>query len=214
MRSTGKMAGRSPAIRYVLATTLLLESATCLHTPAPNSRPEPLRKRTLTSSSSEQPAFSQFSARDVLGVDFAEQTQVHMANLLEWEHKRAAKYERSGTHPYWADPRIHNFGNLGWRGLLHALIVPIATHMIDRFAYSGVNARQQIHESEFPHEAEVVDLCCGVGFSSARNGRVTAVDTSELMLTVAKLRRPDVQHFEVGNAEQWGEVRPSTLVCV
>jgi len=91
------------------------------------------------------------------------------------------------------------------RGLLHALVVPIATHAIDRFAYMGVDARKLLHEVEFPADATVVDLCAGVGFSSARNGHVTCVDTSAQMLAVARLRRPDIKHFETGNAETWGE---------
>jgi len=37
----------------------------------------------------------------------------------------------------------------GWRGLFHALVVPVATHIIDRFAYQGVDARKLIHGSEF-----------------------------------------------------------------
>lgn len=128
-----------------------------------------------------------------------------VVELFEFEHKRAAKFERTGQHEYWADPRIHNFGNLGWRGILHALVVPIATHAIDRFAYSGVDARRAIHESEFSAGDEVVDLCCGVGFSSARTGHVVGVDTSPGMLGLARLRRPDVKRFEEGNAETWGE---------
>lgn len=133
--------------------------------------------------------------------------QQAVARMFDFEHARAANYERFGKHEYWCDPRIHNFGNTGWRGLLHALVVPMATHAIDRFAYDGVDARKAIHESEFPEDAEVVDLCSGVGFSSARKGRVTAVDTSSEMLAIARLRRPDVHVFEVGNAETWGEVR-------
>ena len=139
--------------------------------------------------------------------EVAELTQHGVAQLFNFEHARAAKFERFGHHEYWADPRIHNFGNLGWRGLLHALVVPAATHAIDRFAYDGVDARKVIHESEFPADKDVTDLCCGVGFSPARNGRVTAVDTSTEMLTIARLRRPDVKRFEKGNAENWGEVR-------
>jgi SAM-dependent methyltransferase len=108
--------------------------------------------------------------------------------------------------PPTADARVRR-SPAGWRGLLHAFVVPLATHMIDRFAYSGVDARKFLHESEFPDDADVVDLCCGVGFSCARNGRVTAVDTSEQMLAIAKLRRSDVHTFAVGNAETWGEVR-------
>ena len=106
--------------------------------------------------------------------------------------------------PDWNDPRIHNFGNTGLRGFLHALVVPLATHAIDRFAYGGTDARRLLHESEFPADATVVDFCSGVGFSSARNGKVTCVDTSEEMLSIAKVRRPDVQRFARGNAEKWG----------
>ena len=196
-------------------------SATCLQPMGPSRGPEPQRKRT-TVTTSQQPLApplaptSQYTAADLFGnvvADINQVTQTHVANLLEWEHERAFKYERLGQHAYWADPRIHNFGNLGWRGLLHALVVPVATHAIDRFAYSGVDARKLLHEIEFPADKSVVDLCCGVGFSSARNGRVTAVDTSQMMLTVAKLRRPDIQHFEVGNAEEWGEVRSQNNVA-
>jgi SAM-dependent methyltransferase len=75
------------------------------------------------------------------------------------------------------------------------------------FAYSGIDARKTIHQTEFAAGEEVVDLCCGVGFSSARTGRVTAVDMSSEMLTIARLRRPDIRNFAVGNAESWGEVR-------
>jgi SAM-dependent methyltransferase len=130
-----------------------------------------------------------------------------VASLFEWEHDRAARYERLGEHQhYWNDPRIHNFGNTGWRGLLHALVVPVATHMIDRFAYDGTDARKLIHESEFTDaDATVVDLCSGVGFSAARKGKVTCVDTSSEMLTINRLRRPDVKGWVVGNAEDWGE---------
>ena len=159
------------------------------------------------SSQFPKPELKTGEARTTFMQEIAHSTDRAVATLFEWEHERAAAFERFGKHEYWADPRIHNFGNQGWRGLLHALVVPFATHAIDRFAYDGVDARKVIHETEFPEGAEVVDLCCGVGFSPARNCHVTAVDTSEEMLTVAKLRRPDVQRFEVGNAETWGEVR-------
>lgn len=145
-------------------------------------------------------------------VNMAQQQAV--ADLFEFEHERAARFERSDGHSYWDDPRIHNFGNLGWRGLLHALVVPFATAAIDHFAYSGVDARRVIHAAQIPAGAEVVDLCCGVGFSAAPNARVTAVDTSRQMLNVARLRRPDVERFEVGNAEEWGETKSCDLVTL
>jgi len=98
---------------------------------------------------------------------------------------------------------------VGWRGLLHALVVPVATHAIDRFAYSGIDVRKVIHDTIVPRTASVVDLCCGIGFSSSswdwlarlswvvglnhqQKHRVVGVDTSEQMLAIARLRRPEV----------------------
>ena len=135
--------------------------------------------------------------------EIVEAADASIAGLFEFEHKRAASCPNAAQTSYWNDPRIHNFGNCGWRGLLHALVVPIATHAIDRFAYGGIDVRKQIHETLIPDNYDVVDLGCGVGFSPARNGRVTGVDSSEQMLTVARMRRPDVS-FERGNSETWG----------
>ena len=145
-----------------------------------------------------------FAAATASGM--ANRANEDVASLFEFEHRRAASCPRSGAShtSYWNDPRIHNFGNCGWRGLLHALVAPIATHAIDRFAYSGVDVRKQIHETLIPTDYDVVDLGCGVGFSCARNGRCRGVDTSEQMLRVARLRRPDVR-FEEGSSEDWGD---------
>ena len=133
------------------------------------------------------------------------------AELFIFEHTRAFKYEHFGwaESNYWDDPRIHNFGNTGWRGYLHAMVVPFATHMIDTHAYSGIDARKRIHETFIPRGAEVADLCSGVGFSPTPHARVTCVDTSDAMLAMAKLRKPKDADFtyEVGNAEEWGEDR-------
>lgn len=132
------------------------------------------------------------------------------ANLFTWEHERAARNERFAEYTsYWDDPRIHNFGNVGWRGWLHAAFTPLATHAIDRFAYSNYDVRAGIHDvanGYLPAEGKVVDLCCGAAYSSAPSlpGReLVGVDTSLPMLTVGALRRRDVA-FEQGNAEHWG----------
>jgi len=109
-------------------------------------------------------------------------------------------------------------------------VVPVATHAIDRFAYSGVDVRNIIHTSIIPQEAEVVDLCCGVGFSassgvslSTRVGcalglqepprSVVGVDTSEQMLAIARLRQPEAR-FVQGNAEDWGEAESCDFATV
>jgi len=174
---------------------------------------EPLLPRRTTT----QPpaAVSRVPAAATMHTLMATAVDETMARLLEWEHARAEEFERRGEQKmYWNDPRIHNFGNTGWRGLLHALVVPTATHAIDRFAYAGVDARKKIHETYIPADADVVDLCCGVGFSPARNGRVTAVDTSEQMLTIARLRRPDVRHWVCANAETYGDAGSTDMATV
>ncbi|KAJ1635997.1 hypothetical protein T492DRAFT_962414 [Pavlovales sp. CCMP2436] len=102
--------------------------------------------------------------------------------------------------PYWFDERIHNLGNVGLVGGLHAAIAPIITHVIDRLAYKNVDARRQVHKT-ISAKLDVVDLACGVGFSSVKGA--TGVDTSKEMLGIARLRRPDVTFVE-GNAETYG----------
>ncbi|KAG8464384.1 hypothetical protein KFE25_003447 [Diacronema lutheri] len=103
--------------------------------------------------------------------------------------------------PYWSDPRIHNLGNAGILGGLHAAVAPLFTHLIDRVAYKGVDARAQIHKTIAP-DLRVVDLCCGTAFSATKGA--TGVDTSAQMLAMARLHRPDAI-FVQGNAETWGE---------
>lgn len=102
--------------------------------------------------------------------------------------------------PYWLDPRIHNFGNVGTLGGLHAAVAPLFTHLIDRIAYDGVDARKRIHSVINPDHS-VVDLCCGVGFSTFPGA--LGVDASPEMLGMAKLRRRDA-NFLKGNAETFG----------
>ena len=70
--------------------------------------------------------------------------------------------------PYWRDPRIHNLGNVGAGGGLHAARAPLATRVIDRVAYDGRDVRQEALDARVPRTATVVDLCCGVGTSTRR----------------------------------------------
>lgn len=50
------------------------------------------------------------------------------------------------NHPYWYNPSIHNLGNTGMLGNLHAAATPLFTKLIDKKAYSGVDIRKQIYE--------------------------------------------------------------------
>ena len=47
-------------------------------------------------------------------------------------------------YPY--DPRIHNFGNIGLGGAIHAEFAPIFTKLIDFKAYSKRDIRKEITE--------------------------------------------------------------------
>ena len=65
--------------------------------------------------------------------------------------------------PYWYNSQIHNMGNTGNLGNIHAISSPFITKLIDNKAYSGRNVRKEIYET---FEGDVVDLCCGTGFST------------------------------------------------
>ena len=101
---------------------------------------------------------------------------------------------------YWSDPRIHNLGNVGVGGAVHAALAPLSTHIIDCVAYKGDDLRARVRREHIPPGTRTVDLCCGVGFSTQNIG----VDTSEQMLSVA---RPihGRKEFHLGNAETWGD---------
>ena len=102
--------------------------------------------------------------------------------------------------PYWFDPRIHNFGNVGVGGRFHSLVAPVASKIIDQTAYGGLDVRQHM-QMMLPASSTVLDLCCGIGFSTTQGG--VGVDTSPAMLDVARLVRPDCK-FHRGNAESFG----------
>jgi len=42
---------------------------------------------------------------------------------------------------YWADPRIHGWGNVGSSGAVHAFLAPTFTAGLDAFAYGGLDTR-------------------------------------------------------------------------
>ena len=89
------------------------------------------------------------------------------------------------NHPYWYNPSIHNLGNTGILGNLHAAATPLFTKLIDKKAYSGVDIRKQIYDEI---HGSVCDLCCGTGFST-KPGQ-TGVDTSKEMLRYSNLFNP------------------------
>lgn len=111
--------------------------------------------------------------------------------------------------PYWFNPKIHNFGNIGLGGRIHAEIAKIATVTIDNIRYHGRNIREEIYNN---YENQVIlDLCCGVGISTAPGG--IGVDTSVEMLNVA--RRDKSKEFYCGNAENFNlQKRIDIVTCM
>lgn len=109
-----------------------------------------------------------------------------------------------GSAP-WRDPRIHNLGNIGLRGGLHAALAPLSTRIIDKVAYGGRDLRAEVLLSHVPDGAQTVDLCCGVGYSTTAGG--VGVDASAQMLGVARLVHAQRgTQFVRADAETW---RPS-----
>ena len=124
---------------------------------------------------------------------------------------------------YYYDSRIHNFGNIGLGGQLHALLAPHATTLIDNKCYNSVNIRHKIlsnYNQKFYNNYErlpkLIDLCCGTGTSTAINQ--LGIDTSEAMLSEAKLSKAKLSkatnikqslythtQFIKGNAENYGQ---------
>lgn len=115
-------------------------------------------------------------------------------NIKSWELPTETDRSRCGRFvqfegvdnpvPYWDDPRIHSLGNNNW---ISAVAAPLATKIIDVAAYDGIDLRKKIlRDSGITKADTVVDLCCGVGTSTAGWG--IGVDTSQNFLNIAKVK--------------------------
>ena len=109
--------------------------------------------------------------------------------------------DRPKPSQWWFDSRIHNFGNVGVGGRLHANLAKLATRSIDRLAYGGRDIRSELLK-QLPVGSRIVDFGCGVGLSTARGG--IGVDTSNEMLDVARQSNPFCS-FVCANAVDFGK---------
>lgn len=103
------------------------------------------------------------------------------------------------NQPYWYNPVIHNLGNTGFLGNIHAMATPCITKFIDKKAYSGIDIRKKVYEDT---SGTTCDLCCGTGFSTKPGN--TGVDTSKEMLRFANFYNPGSRYL-FGNAETYGK---------
>ena len=99
-------------------------------------------------------------------------------------------------YPY--DNRIHNLGNIGFGGKIHAHFAPHITKNIDNKRYNNRNIRQEINnylQTKY-HNPLILDMCCGVGISTAKYG----IDTSPEFICKAQKLFPN-KYFKIDNAE-------------
>lgn len=114
-------------------------------------------------------------------------------------------YNCSRTAPL--HPAVHNFGNTGILGALHARFAWLATKRIDEVAYEGRNMRRELvatlNETHFG--ARVLEVGCGAGTLTYELVRarafqsIVAVDVSNEMIDVAKEKVPQGVQFRIEN---------------
>lgn len=100
-------------------------------------------------------------------------------------------------YPY--NPRIHNMGNDGIGGRIHAFLAPGITRLIDHTVYKK-DLRADIGK-ELGNET-VLDIGCGVGISSMGKEGSLGIDTSHAMIARARNLFPG-KKFEMSNGEDW-----------
>lgn len=103
---------------------------------------------------------------------------------------------------YAFDPRIHNLGNHGLKGKLHAEIAPIFTKAVDDGVY-GANIRKLVVDRQGENK-RILDLGCGTGFSTSAGEGCVGIDLSEPMIEKARVLFPN-KRFELGDMETWDD---------
>ena len=112
-------------------------------------------------------------------------------------------------YPY--DPRIHNFGNIGLGGKIHAALARPITRLIDIAAYNGEDIRytilQKLKKENSINPSFISDWCCGAAMSTDalyqtfKNSSIISVDTSNEMIAVAKKSSDSLAEFIIDDAE-------------
>ena len=128
-------------------------------------------------------------------------------------------YDSARSAPY--HPAIHNLGNVGATGRMHAQVAQLATWAIDQVAYRGLNMRRALAEemaARYENGTSVVEIGCGVGVLTVELEQtgvldvVAALDTSEPMLEVA--RRTVRGPLRLMNGLDFGQPVDVAVVCM
>lgn len=117
-----------------------------------------------------------------------------------------------GYTPYWFNPKIHNFGNIGLGGKIHANSALFFTKMIDLLAYNNTDIRYEMTQ-DIPHDKKVCDFGCGIGLSTHEGVNSIGIDTSNEMIEVANRLFPN-KNFIVANAENYGKTNEFDIVTI
>lgn len=102
------------------------------------------------SSTQVAPSKNVITPETMQGVIKAATAETHARELTlrkRWElgiGTKAPDYEEE----YWFNPTIHNFGNIGFLGSIHAVLAPVSTKIIDILAYDGDNIRNRVSSSK------------------------------------------------------------------
>ena len=120
-------------------------------------------------------------------------------------------------------PRIHVFGNVGMWGNVHAEVAWATTRLIDLVAYKGRNVRKEIATEMaalLDTDSHVLEVGCGVGtftheLVEAGFHNLTAIDTSEEMLAVARRNVPSASFLRMNAADvvNGTDVALVSMVC-
>lgn len=132
-----------------------------------------------------------------------------IARLLPSIPPAVGEFGSARTAPF--HPSIHNFGNVGPLGALHARLAWLATRAIDAAAYDGRNMREEVADAlaDVYEGSRILEVGCGAGtltYELEQTGAfasIDAVDTSAEMIAIARSKVSDAD-FWVENAVDVG----------
>lgn len=105
-------------------------------------------------------------------------------------------FSLNNNYPY--NPNIHNLGNIGWKGKFHAKLANVFIEQADKNLYK-YSIRERIINTQ-DYRKSILDIGCGVGYSTQYNPKSLGIDTSPEMIAQAKSNFPK-KNFKIGHAE-------------
>ena len=98
----------------------------------------------------------------------------------------------NNNYPF--NPNIHNLGNIGWKGKLHAKLANWFIEQTDKNLYK-YRIRERVLNIQ-DYRKSILDIGCGVGYSTQYNPKSLGIDTSPEMISQAKYNFP-TKNFKI-----------------